>query len=457
MYDKLTSKILEFCYEVVTEKEEKAAFDKLKQIFPSSAKATLTGFDSDSRLDLEMYDHLIHNTEKPGDVSVLEQFAQKYASLLDESENHMLKAFLTHRFGLWEVQDFSPGEWMIVKDVFSDLTVRSIGAETSKNAHPYGLILGRLDSTQGNGGFTGPALMVPRLKKNKVLAKIKEMAAGSGYQSVSDFVHQYPLKVKELVIRTLSAQKPPLILDWDGYPIKNCEGFYRVKNRDALIKMLSERNDIKISFEDTDDDEIHFALLQKGDSKNKPEPQPDPVVDDELGVLRSGAQFSDPSTGEMYRTIADLEIQKDQLKIFAISEARFDYCRWILEENFKDKIVFLSESRKDFEFDGKLSSASKPERKVHADENDFIPPHHRKKIEEEFMKEHYKRWADDSIPALGGLSPREALKTPAGREKLRDLLKDYISFDPQGFQYRSLKYLFIELGIKPEDLDLKMV
>ena len=32
------------------------------------------------------------------------------------------------------------------------------------------------------------------------------------------------------------------------------------------------------------------------------------------------------------------------------------------------------------------------------------------------------QWIDDSIPALGGLTPREAVKTPAGRQQVLELI-----------------------------------
>ncbi len=36
-----------------------------------------------------------------------------------------------------------------------------------------------------------------------------------------------------------------------------------------------------------------------------------------------------------------------------------------------------------------------------------------------------RQWIDESVPALGGLTPREAIKTPEGRQQVSDLL-DYI-------------------------------
>jgi len=37
---------------------------------------------------------------------------------------------------------------------------------------------------------------------------------------------------------------------------------------------------------------------------------------------------------------------------------------------------------------------------------------------------HWRSWIDEEIPALGGKSPREAAKTPGGRESVEALLLD---------------------------------
>jgi hypothetical protein len=42
----------------------------------------------------------------------------------------------------------------------------------------------------------------------------------------------------------------------------------------------------------------------------------------------------------------------------------------------------------------------------------------------EFRAKHMRAWIDESIPALDGLTPREAARTPRGRSALELLLKD---------------------------------
>ena len=42
----------------------------------------------------------------------------------------------------------------------------------------------------------------------------------------------------------------------------------------------------------------------------------------------------------------------------------------------------------------------------------------------EMISQHWAGWVDQEIPALGGISPREAVKTPDGREAVEALLEE---------------------------------
>ena len=46
------------------------------------------------------------------------------------------------------------------------------------------------------------------------------------------------------------------------------------------------------------------------------------------------------------------------------------------------------------------------------------------KIKENALIKHWKEWPDMPLPALGGRSPREAARTPAGRVELEALFRD---------------------------------
>jgi hypothetical protein len=54
-----------------------------------------------------------------------------------------------------------------------------------------------------------------------------------------------------------------------------------------------------------------------------------------------------------------------------------------------------------------------------------LPPEVIAQAIEQALHRHYANWVDETIPALGGRTPRQAITTPAGLERLKGLLREY--------------------------------
>jgi hypothetical protein len=71
---------------------------------------------------------------------------------------------------------------------------------------------------------------------------------------------------------------------------------------------------------------------------------------------------------------------------------------------------------------------------------------------EQVILRHYANWSDEAIPALGGLTPRQAITTPAGLERVKGLLREYEDGErrqsaAQGRPAMSYQFLWDTLGI----------
>ena len=72
-------------------------------------------------------------------------------------------------------------------------------------------------------------------------------------------------------------------------------------------------------------------------------------------------------------------------------------------------------------------------------------------IEKVYLRS-YARWADEPIPALGGKTPRMAIATPSGLERVKGLLRSYQEGEAdaaaaQGRPAVSYDFLWRQLGI----------
>ena len=65
----------------------------------------------------------------------------------------------------------------------------------------------------------------------------------------------------------------------------------------------------------------------------------------------------------------------------------------------------------------------------------------------DFVGEHERRWLDESIPALGGRTPREAARDPVGREELEHLLDSFPQPGPDDVGAMNLQRLRDALGL----------
>lgn len=84
-----------------------------------------------------------------------------------------------------------------------------------------------------------------------------------------------------------------------------------------------------------------------------------------------------------------------------------------------------------------------------------MPPEVMAELIEKTMLRMYANWADEPIPALGGKTPRETIKTAAGAERVRGLIRSYESSEraqaaEQGRRVISFEFLWRELGLSSE-------
>lgn len=114
-----------------------------------------------------------------------------------------------------------------------------------------------------------------------------------------------------------------------------------------------------------------------------------------------------------HRVLAHLILAPRTLDVEAISQQRLDDCRQRLEQLLGDHIHLVETKAKRAEQALREEPSAEPE-------EPFIPP---PELIAEMEEKMLRQWIDESIPALGGLTPREAVKTPEGRQKVLELIE----------------------------------
>jgi hypothetical protein len=88
-----------------------------------------------------------------------------------------------------------------------------------------------------------------------------------------------------------------------------------------------------------------------------------------------------------------------------------------------------------------------------ADVSSDLPPDEQRRIVHESLDRYYREQLDEPIPALGDLSPRQAMKSAEGREKVVAWLKRLENHvarhkPPEPMADYDTKWLWQELGLK---------
>ena len=157
-------------------------------------------------------------------------------------------------------------------------------------------------------------------------------------------------------------------------------------------------------------------LLSSAEDFNAPGPEEMGLEQQTFGWLQTKPipGVSDPALG--YRVLASLTLTPTTLEIEAMSEQRLAGCRKRLEELLGERIR-LEETSVRSVAQALDKRAPQPEP---LDEPFLPPPEVLEQIEEQLLR----KWISEPIPALGGLTPLEAVKTPKGRRRVLELIDE---------------------------------
>jgi len=146
----------------------------------------------------------------------------------------------------------------------------------------------------------------------------------------------------------------------------------------------------------------------------------------------------------MTRSLAAINIgkQKNRIELFTKSRKGADEQQAWFENLAGDTVRHLTREMGD-----PLSLLARGEGKKAAPAPD-VPADVLRKIEHDFKRKHYAGWPDESLPALDGITPREAVKTPAGRKVVIGFLKDFENSEARCDHPFDFGFLWKELGLK---------
>jgi hypothetical protein len=160
-------------------------------------------------------------------------------------------------------------------------------------------------------------------------------------------------------------------------------------------------------------EEIRQILAQAGDFGVDDDLEPDSDGSWYFPWLETGSKTGSLPAPIGQRVLASLTLTSATLKVEATSRQRLDRCRRRLEQLLTDRIRLVETKTK------RVDRALRESKSPAEPEEPFVPP---PEVIAEIEEKILRQWINDSIPALGGLTPRQAVKTPEGRQDVLELI-----------------------------------
>lgn len=270
-------------------------------------------------------------------------------------------------------------------------------------------------SRPGGGG-----LMIPHSISHDYLDELKQRARVKRNESsgkLQFYIAEHFGECCELVTSKLSAFNKRMISSID---LNVCQAFYEV------VSDLSEIEDILNSKPDFEREEreieegdpegtVYYSWLRRGESKEIEASMP------------ATFRYDDESQG--VGSLGTLKLYTNLLVIEMFGRMKFDFAKNMVKRYFGHRVKFSHEKIEDFSDQiGEQSETREEGRRPSTplEEKDEVPIEIQQAVLEQYYRNHYTNFLEDNIPALGGLTPREAARDPEKRPELVELMKHHI-------------------------------
>ena len=337
-----------------------------------------------------------------------EIYAKERGQRLDKLQRRLIDETSGRPFSFFEVTSCQQGEGYRLKDIFQGIETDVIEKQGSENARPGDILLARIVQIDHVAMIVGcgSILMTPNFKP-AIIDLRREML--KEYRHITpDVLKDFDIEIRELYFDIYeSLLQPPQLCNTDGDPLLFHTLHYDIDDAETAFQNLCSLAVV--------DDEKTLRSSAIMDDKGR-------VIEVEFPWSREGHKGSSALDNTVLGRIV---INNRKLTIEVNSETRAKGIRKEVKTRLGKHARYKTteiQSPESIPVKEKIAQGRTPEKEMGHDELMQIPEVRDKMAK--VLTAHWDGWVDKKIPALGGISPREAVKTNDGRESVEALLLD---------------------------------
>ncbi|MGD0774580.1 MAG: hypothetical protein ABSC05_17345 [Candidatus Solibacter sp.] len=319
--------------------------------------------------------------------TLMEHYSDTHGAQLTAREREILEALRDSWPGVFEVETVEEGRGIHLRDLATGDVIFVSDITASRELVRGDCILSRIENLDGKLMFVSDGFSVPPAVKGEFLKLVDKEARAAGQTRVEYVRRSGNLLYRK--IRNLSDRwlKNLQVVNREGDAVEFCHADYSVLDEPALLAKLRALPELR---EDPGTPgEAHFGWLDSA------APSPRPVY-------------------------GHVQVGGGHLRLETQSRTRLELGRGLLETHAAHLLKHQGDCHQSLdEFKQRMADSREPPGRTKP-----IPPEVERELVLRMKAQHYARWPDDPLPALGGKTARQAVKTKSGRKAVLDLIRE---------------------------------
>ena len=359
-------------------------------------------------------DWFIHDFKLGSGLTLVEEFYRGKKEKLSPEEHSLLQSEMASHFSVYEVCEVNPEVGLKLKDLFMGESLDIVEVSGTRTLAKWDIIFGRVNKMGPINKFSGVITFIPRRGKDGILSNVRQawdkFKEETGKTAWSDFAKSNGRQIHQIIMDQPRIE--PRFFTEERHPVFSAKAVFAATNLETIRYRLRQEFDFSLD-EEKEGKEMRWTWLKRGESKDW-----ETGEEEKNGVvLRSEIVLG---KGELkWVSLGIVTWTPGRLELWCLSKERLSRGKKRLKEILGEDIRHLADTYEDMKKMAKRKAKEGPFIEDEAFQEKFFP------LLSKTMEEWAHHWVDESIPALDGKTPREAVKTPEGRAKVEDLLKDF--------------------------------